>query len=152
MILTDTWQSFDPPEAKFGASGQGAGQFLFPNDAVADAQGRIFVMDGNNGRVSVWDRQGKFLFNFGKGAGGGALSLPRGAAIDEKNRLHVVDAVGQNVKVYDVSGAEIKFLFVFGDVGLGDGQFNYPNDIALDSTGRLYIADRENHRVQVWSY
>jgi DNA-binding beta-propeller fold protein YncE len=147
-----SWRDFDPPGRAFGAEGQGDGQFLFPNVAVTDSQGRIYVTDGNNSRISVWSDQGEFLFDFGRGAGEGALNLPRGAVIDTRDRLHVVDAIGQTVRVYDVSVPEPEFLFTFGYWGSGDGQFNYPNDIALDATGRLYVADRENHRVQVWSY
>ncbi len=152
VIMAPSWQEFNPPERMFGSYGQGNGEFLFPNTAVPDSQGRIYVTDGNNGRISAWDGQGSFLFNFGQGSGDGALSLPRGAAMDARDRLYVVDAVGQDVKVYDVSGPEPNFLFAFGDWGMGDGQFNYPNDIALDSSGRLYVADRENDRIQVWSY
>jgi sugar lactone lactonase YvrE len=152
VILGDSWQDFDPPEITFGTYGQDNGQLNFPNAAVPDSQGRVYVSDGNNGRISVWDGQGGFLFHFGLGVGEGAFSLPRGAAIDARDRLHVVDAVGQHVKVYDVSGPEPDFLFVFGGWGLGDGQFNYPNDVALDTTGRLYVVDRESDRVQVWSY
>jgi DNA-binding beta-propeller fold protein YncE len=121
------WQDFNPAVAQFGSSGQDPSQFLFPNIAVTDSRGRVYVTDGNNGRISVWDGQGNFLFTFGRGSGQGSLSLPRGATIDERDRLYVTDAVGQNVKVYDVSGDEPEFLFVFGDFGLGDGQFNYPN-------------------------
>lgn len=149
---TTLWQEAPPPVSPFGDWGQGSGEFLYPNAAVADSRGRIYVSDGNNGRISVWDGQGNFLFHFGRGSGDGSLNLPRGMVIDSHDRLHVVDAVGQNIKVYDVSGDEPAFLFSFGDLGLDDGQFNYPNDIALDSTGRLYIADRENNRIQVWSY
>ncbi len=99
-----TLQSFDPPKKLFGAYGQGNGQFLFPNAAVQGEDGRIYVTDGNNGRISVWDSEGNFLFHFGQGSGDGALSLPRGSTIDERNRLYVVDAVGQDVKTYDISG------------------------------------------------
>ncbi|MCP4540193.1 MAG: hypothetical protein GY832_23895 [Chloroflexi bacterium] len=153
VIMADSWQDFDPSDRSFGTFGQDNGQFLFPNAAVADSQGQIYVSDGNNGRVSAWDSRGNFLFHFGQGSGDGALSLPRGAIVDARDRLYVIDAVGQNVKVYDVSESEPNFLFAFGDWGGGDGQFNYPNDIAFDATtGRLYITDRENNRVQVWLY
>jgi DNA-binding beta-propeller fold protein YncE len=152
IVLADSWQDAELPQRMFGETGQGNGQLLFPNSAVSDSQGRIYVTDGNNGRLSVWDARREFLFTFAQGAGDGALSLPRGAAMDGRDRLHVVDAVGQDVKVYDVSGPEPDFLFAFGDWGLGDGQFDFPNDIILDDTGRLYIADRENNRIQVWSY
>ncbi|MBU0704860.1 MAG: NHL repeat-containing protein [Chloroflexi bacterium] len=152
-VMAASWQEFDPSEIVFGEHGQGNGQFIFPNVAVSDSQGRIYVTDGNNGRVSVWDNAGHFLFHLGQGVGDGALNLPRGAAIDTSDRLYVVDAVGQDVKVYDVSGPEVDFLFTFGDWGASNGQFNYPNDIAIDNvTGRLYVTDRENHRVQVWLY
>jgi tripartite motif-containing protein 71 len=144
--------SFDPTVAEFGTSGEGDGEFLFPNAAMADSQGRIYVSDGNNSRISVWDSQGNFLFNFGKGVGDGALSLPRGIYIDENDKLFVVDAVGQNIKTYDVSGPEPSFLYSFGEFGMGDGMFNYPNDITTDNQGRVYIVDRENNRIQVWSF
>ncbi|HEM47300.1 MAG TPA: hypothetical protein ENO23_09695, partial [Alphaproteobacteria bacterium] len=151
-ILAAAWQQWAPDEIVVGSDGDGDDQFRFPNIAVIDSQHRLYVTDGNNGRVCVWDPGREYLLSFGQGAGGGALSLPRGAAIDGRDRLHVVDAVEQCVKVYDVSGAEPRFLFSFGDWGIGDGQFNYPNDIALDTSGRLYVADRENNRVQAWTY
>ncbi len=135
-----------------GATGQASGEMLFPNVAVADSQGRVYVTDGNNGRISIFGENGAFLGTLGTGSGEGALSLPRGAAIDRRERLHVVDTVGHEVKVYDVSGAEPAFLFRFGQEGIEAGQFSYPSDIALDAVGRLYITDRENGRVQVWSY
>ena len=151
-ILAATWQQWAPAEGRIGAEGHGDGEFLFPNVALVDSQNRLYVTDGNNGRICVWDAARIFLHSFGQGIGEGSLSLPRGAAIDGRDRLHVVDAVEQCVKVYDVSGEEPRFLFAFGDWGVKEGQFNYPNDIALDTSGRLYVADRENNRVQVWSY
>jgi len=135
-----------------GATGQEPDQLLFPNVAVSDSQGRVYVTDGNNGRVSIWDPQGRHLGSIGTGGGAGALSLPRGATVTDRDRLHVVDAVGQDIKVYDVSGGEPEFLFSFGDEGLEDGEFRFPGDVAVDSTGRLYVTDRENNRIQVWSY
>lgn len=135
-----------------GGTGQDSDQLLFPNVAVADSRGRIYVTDGNNGRVSIWDVQGRHIGTIGTGGGDDALSLPRGAAINDRDRLHVVDTIGQNIKVYDVSGDEPEYLFSFGEEGLEGGQFSFPGDIAIDSSGRLYITDRENNRIQVWSY
>jgi len=152
VVMAPDWLDFDLNALKFGTSGQGNGQFLFPNAALPDSQGRIIVSDGNNGRLSVWNDRGEFLFHFGVGTGEGALNLPRGMAIDHRDRLHVVDAVGQTVRVYDFSDENPAFLYTFGVLGSQGGQFNYPNDIALDATGRVYVADRENNRIQVWTY
>ncbi|MFQ5421406.1 MAG: hypothetical protein ACE5EY_13700 [Anaerolineae bacterium] len=115
------WHQVNENVPIFGATGQGNGEFLYPNAAVADSQGRIYVSDGNNGRVSVWDGAGNFLFHFGSGSGDGALSLPRGAAMDQRDRLYVIDAVGQDIKVYDITGDEPVFLYTFGEFGLEDG-------------------------------
>ncbi len=146
------WLDFDPPLEEFGESGQAAGELLFPNTAVADSRGRIYVSDGNNGRISVWNPEREFLFHLGLGTGDGSLSLPRGLIVDHRDRLHIVDAVSQQVVVFDVSEKDPEFLFSFGGFGEGDGLFNFPNDIAIDRSGRLYIADRENNRIQIWSY
>lgn len=151
-ITGSPMNNFNAHDLAFGSYGQENGQLLFPNGAVVDSRGRIYVADGNNGRVSVWDSNGSYLFTFAKGNGENALSLPRGLFIDQRDRLFVVDAVGQNVKVYDVAGDTPTFLYVFGDFGGDNGQFNYPADIFVDDTGRLYIADRENNCIQVWSY
>ena len=152
ILNSASWQDFNPALSAFGSTGQDAAQFLFPNIAVVDSRGRIFVTDGNNGRISVWGNDFEFMFTFAQGTGEGALSLPRGAWISNKDHLHIADAVGQHISVFDISGDEPEFLFTFGDLGFDDGYFNYPNDIVLDDTGRLYIADRENNRIQVWSY
>ena len=146
------WTEYSPAAAAFGSSGVEAGEFLFPNVAMADSVGRTYVSDGNNGRISVWSAEGEFLYHLGLGTGEGSLSVPRGLMVDRRDRLHVVDAVSQQVVVYDVSGEEPEFLFHFGGFGVEAGQFNFPNDIAIDQTGRLYIADRENDRIQVWGY
>jgi DNA-binding beta-propeller fold protein YncE len=151
-VRSGSWVNSHPSQHVFGEAETGNGQLLFPNVAVRDSAGRIYVTDGNNGRIAVWSSQGGFILSFGQGTGEGGLSLPRGAAIDSRDRLYIVDAVGQKVVVYDVSGKVPSYLFAFGEGGLDDGQFNYPNDIALDAGGRLYIADRENDRIQVWSY
>jgi len=133
---------------QFGHQGkeESDGALSFPNAVVVDAQGRLYVSDSNNGRVKVFDEDGKLLYMIP------GFSLPRGMVIDGTQRLYVVDTVGQTVKVFDVSGKQAKLLFDFGDSGIGDGEFNFPNDIAIDNTGRLYIADRANNRVQVWIY
>ena len=145
-----SWLDFNPTDTAFGSEGAAAGQFTFPNVAISDSRGRVYVSDGNNGRISVWDGKGTFVSEFG-GGGGGAVGLPRGMWIDAKDRLFVVDAVEQNVKVFDVSGDTPKFLTVFGGFGIEKGKFNFPNDIVVDQSGKLFIADRANNRIQVWA-
>lgn len=135
-----------------GESGDGPGELSFPNSAVRDNQGRIYVSDGNNWRIAVWGADGRFLYNIGAGAGIDSVSLPRGLMIDSHQRLYVVDASAHKIKVYGLESERPEFLFAFGDLGTRDDRFQFPTDIAIDRRGRIYIADRENNRVQIWVY
>jgi DNA-binding beta-propeller fold protein YncE len=136
----------------FGHSGTADGELYFPNIAMPDSQNRIYISDGNNWRISVWDFNGNFLYHFGQGTSEMGVSLPRGMFVDHKDRLYIADAVAHKIKVFDVSGEKPTYLFAFGELGIEDGFFQFPNDIVVAEEGRLYIADRENNRVQVWSY
>lgn len=119
------------------------GGFFFPNGVAVAKDGRVFVSDGDNRRVQVFDDGAEFQY-FVDTSG-----LPRGIAIDEEERLYVVDALAHTVDIYDLEGEKITS---FGSQGFGPGQFNYPNDIAVDNNGRIYITDRENDQVQVWGW
>ncbi len=136
----------------FGKSGTGPGELNWPQGVAVDARGRLFVSNGNNGRIDIFDSDGDPKGSFGRGTGKGSVGLPRGIAIDSENRLYVVDNISHLVNVYDVSGEDVGFLFSFGTNGVGDGEFAAPFDVAVDSANRIYVSDRDNNRVQVWVY
>ncbi len=150
--LSGSWVNFAPQVKIFGTVGTGDGQLAFPNAVAVDSQNNIYVSDGNNGRISLWNANLTYRTFFGYGTDATSFNLPRGMWIDSKDRLHVADAVGHQIRVFDVSGADPAFLFNFGEFGINDGEFNFPTDICIDGTGRLYITDRENNRIQIWSY
>ncbi len=149
-INSPSWVKFNNKDIRFGAPGAGKGELDYPNVAQADSSGRVFVTDGNNGRISAWDLSGKYVGVFGL-SGDGEVGLPRGEWVDAKDRLYVVDAVNGDLKVYDVSGGTPSYMGSIGEFGIQKGQFNFPNDVVIDRTGTLFIADRVNNRVQVWS-
>jgi sugar lactone lactonase YvrE len=137
---------------RLGQYGDGPGKLLFPNQAVADSRGRIYVSNGNAMRVDLFGADGGYVGPLATGSARGAVGMPRGLAVDHQDRLFVVDSVGCVVHVFDVSGDKPAFLYSFGSEGIGDGQMLYPMGIAVDATGRVYVADRTNYRLQVWSY
>lgn len=122
---------------------QSPGSFYFPNGLAIARDGRVYIADGDNRRVQVFDDKGEFK-RFINTSG-----VPRGLAIDDKKRLFVVDALAHTVDIYDLEG---KLLTSFGERGFGPGQFNFPNDIAIGNDGRMYVTDRENNQVQVWGW
>ena len=144
----------------FGSQGEEEGQFWFPNGIAVDSQGRIYVADSNNGRMQVFDKDGKFLFKISRGMSPGDLSIPRGIAVDSENRLLIADTSRGAVQAYGISksagsdkkSTPLQFLGAFS-ASVGDGVFfQFPNGLALDGYGQIYIADRANNRVQIWKY
>lgn len=137
---------------QLGKTGTGPGEFSFPNQAAVDSRGRLYVTNGNDGRVDMFGLDGKYVGPLATGSGSGSVGLPRGIVVDNLDRLYVVDSVACAVRVFDVSGDKPGYLYSFGNGGTGDGQTTYPVGIAVDSTGRIYVADRGNSRLEVWSY
>lgn len=118
------------------------GAFYFPNGLAIAKDGRVYVADGDNRRVQVFDGEAKFQQFVG------TSGVPRGEAIDGENRLYVVDALAHQVDIYNLQGEQ---LTQFGQQGFGPGQFNYPNDITVKAN-RIYVSDRQNDQVQVWGW
>ncbi len=145
-------QRFDP-SGKFvqavGSSGSGNGQF--GESAGLDVgEGKVWVADWTNNRVSVFSEAGAWLFSFGLyGTGDGYFNHPDTVDVDKEGNVWVGDQSNNRVQQFD-SGA--KFIAKFGSYGSGEGQFSfaYPLGIETDGKGSLWVADVSNHRIQRW--
>lgn len=138
------------PERRIGARDT----FWFPNGIAINGDGNVYVADSNNGRLAIFDSDGKPATSIRRGVGDGDLGLPRGVAIDSDDHLYVVDTSAHTIKVYRLSdeiGEVPTYIGSFGIEGIDDGTFLFPNGIATDGSGRIYVTDRENGRVQIWT-
>ena len=150
----NTVRKFGPDETLIQTIGA-PGQFDFPNGVAVDAQGNIYVTDSNNGRLVVFDADGKQRAEIGRGNAAGELGLPRGTAVDGDGRLYAVDTTAHGVQIYHVMDATDKppkYIGRFGIQGTDDGAFQFPNGVAVDGRARIYVTDWRNNRVQVWTY
>lgn len=131
---------------RWGSSGTGPGQFIYPTDVAFDDRGRVFVSEyGDNDRIQVFDLQGNFLFSFGSfGTGDGQLMRPQSMVID-RNIIYITDSCNHRIAVFDTDG---KWIRNMGTVGSGPGQFRFPYGLAMDSRGRLVTVEFGNNRVQ----
>jgi len=138
---------------EFGQQGSGEGEFSFPNAVAVDEKGTIFVSDGNNGRVQMFDAGGGFIGAIERGSAPDALTLPRGLAVDAAaHLLFVVDASRHAVQYYDISGSIPRFVNSFGNSGSADLELAAPAGISVDGKGHVFVVDRERNRVMVWHY
>jgi DNA-binding beta-propeller fold protein YncE len=121
--------------------GTGATGFFQPNDVVTDENGDIYVSEGHGGdnaRIVVFDRTGKYLREFGKkGTGPVEFDQPHALAFDSKGRLFVGDRSNNRIQILDKRG---KFIEEWT-------QFSRPSGLYIDRNDMIYVADSESGSV-----
>ena len=88
----------------FGRPGSLPGAFGIAAGIGADGNGNIFVSDTLKCVVMVFDREFRFLAEFGsRGIRKGQLFAPKELAVDNKSRVYVTQAGGKGISVFQVS-------------------------------------------------
>lgn len=91
------------PVLRFGTNqGAGPGQFRGATDlAVDNRNGDIYVVDQGNNRVQRFDRDGRFVSEFGTaGRSNGQFDRPYGIAIDKDGYVYVADSGNKRVQKF----------------------------------------------------
>ena len=129
--------------AVWGEKGTAPGQFSDPT-GIAVTDGEVFVADSRNGRIQVFDRNGRFLRAFGKpGSGAGELGRPMNLEW-HNGKLYVPEYFNDRIQIFDPGGASLGLI---GRAGRGPGAFNAPGGVGVAADGTLYVADFYNHRI-----
>lgn len=146
-----------PAMLVWGSSGALDGQFVGPRSMAVSPAGQIYVADGGNHRIQVFDRDGNFLKAWGgvEGPGPGELTEPWGVAISDTGRVYVADTWNHRVQIFDEDGTYLSEFGTFadaqGDVNAFPGSLWGPRDLLLDAQGNVYVADTGNKRIQKFS-
>jgi DNA-binding beta-propeller fold protein YncE len=124
--------------------------FLQPSDVAVDKDHRIYVLDGVNHRVKVFNQTGTFLFRFGgKGSAKGLFNYPLGITTDRQGRVYVADTGNRRVQVFTPYGKYVSLFLVKSEKGENPSD---PVDLALDEKRKkLYVVDNDNHHILVYS-
>ncbi len=124
--------------------------FHQPSDVAVGKDYRIYVLDGVNHCVKVFDERGAFLFRFGgKGSAKGLFNYPLGITIDKRGRVFVADTGNNRGQVFTPHG---KFISLFPITSEAGEKASDPVDLALDERRKkLYVVDNDNHHVLVYS-
>ncbi len=136
------------PKFSFGKSGDGPGEFRYPEDFAFSPDGKLYVTDASHAFIQAFEPDtGKFLARFGgKTDSEAGLVKPEGIAIAPNGDIFVADYDTGFVKRYD---AKLEWKQSFSEYGSGPGQ-NIRAEFMSIHAGRLYMAEAGNHRVNVF--
>ena len=123
--------------------------FKQPSDVKVDTAGNIYILDGVNNRVVVFNRKGRYLYKFGKGGyDKGEFNFPLGITLDKKQRIYVADAGNHRVEVFTKKG---RYLFAVEFKDIKSQKPPDPVAVAVDDKRELlYIVDNDNHRLYTY--
>jgi sugar lactone lactonase YvrE len=127
-----------------GTRGNPPNALTDPNDVLTDpGNGDIYVAESHTdvrdpnliGRISVFDKSGKFLRTIGKtGTGPGEFRTPHMIKFDSQGRLVVADRHNHRVQILTKAG---QFVTEYRE-------FSRVSGIAIDRNDMLYAADSES--------
>ena len=133
---------------EWGSKGDADGQFARPHDLdFSPSEDKLYIVDRDNNRIQVFDKNGTFLFKWGKeGEGDGEFALPYGLDVDKEGNVWVADRGNNRIQKFDAEG---NFLLAFGSEGSKEGQFKELRHVGVDNDLKyVYAVDSENHRIQ----
>jgi DNA-binding beta-propeller fold protein YncE len=129
---------------KPGVKGNPPDALTEPTDVVTDpGNGDVYVAESHTdvtdpnlvGRISVFDKNGKFLRTIGKtGTGPGEFRTPHALEFDSMGRLIVADRHNHRIQILTKDG---KFVREFDEFGRSSG-------LAIDKNDVIYTADSES--------
>ena len=125
-----------------------SGQLNAPSDVSVSKDGRIYIVDGVNNKIRIFNRFGKPLSTFGKkGSGQGEFRFPLGIDIDRRGKVYIADSGNHRVQIFNPEGRFISEIKV-------PSKSSHPADptdvVVDDSRNRCYIVDNDNHHILVY--
>ena len=133
---------FDP-SGKFlmqwGTPGTGNSQFNTVHAIDIDKDRKLYVSDRGNGRIQVFDENGKYLDQFG------GMRQPQHIMITADGHLATIGGNNNKVVKYDLKG---KMITSWGTQGTFPGAIWNPHQLSVDTAGNLYIAEATGGRTQ----
>ena len=159
----------------WGEPGSGPGQFNTPHSIATDEAGNVYVADRGNGRIQVFDGDGKYQREIhinvpydhkihpwmgnmpSEVPATSEAPAPSNKSMQNGSPWAICITPGPNQVLYASDGypgriykltLDGKVLGVLGTTGHGPGQFGWIHELACPSENVLYAAELLNWRVQ----
>ncbi len=119
--------------------------FKQPSDVAVSGDGLVYIVDGVNNKIKVFNQEGKFNFSFGtKGALNGQFNFPLGIDVGSEGKVYVADSGNHRIQIFNSSGKYLSQI----KVPSKDDNPSDPTDVVVNNAlNRLYAADNNNHQI-----
>ncbi|ESU23988.1 hypothetical protein FEDK69T_10480 [Flavobacterium enshiense DK69] len=134
--------------------------FKYPDGAVVDSQGNIFISDQSNHKIRKIGTDGQISTFAGSGTAGflddtgiaAKFYYPAGMAIDSNDNLYVADYSNHRIRKITPGGVVTTYAGL-ATAGSNDGnvsvaKFNGPTGVGVDASGNVFVADYGNHKIR----
>lgn len=116
-------------------------------DVVVDEAGSLYVLDGRNGQVKVFDASGRYLRTIGRqGQGPGEFEVPMNLSLCRTAGELVVHQASPRTAFYKPDGTflrDVSFRGMGAVLGRADSRgYIYRNEIVIDESGARYVAKK----------
>ena len=99
---------------------------------------RVFLLDGRQSKIAVYDINAKFLHSIGRpGQGPGDLEHPSDFFITDKEVIYVLNSMAKTIEVFTIRGEFIKRIEIKMPKEL---YYSYPSMLLLGDNDEIYIA------------
>ena len=119
----------------------GSGRVHYPRGVCIDPEGRLYVSESSQNRISVFGADGTFAHDIT-----GNMSSPWGMAVDPEGNLHVANYSSMNsITIFSPNGKYIKQY--------GSGYLQHPSGIAIGPEGYIFVSENNStsSRLQIFS-
>ena len=132
---------------RFSQSGSDAGELNAPGPVAVSSNNKIFVGDVKNKRISVFNKQGLFLYTIGRQGTSDDLLRPSHVSIDAEENVYVLEGTTR-LSIYNVIG-DLLARFTAKDLQQYFGKTPEFSAMTTDLDGHLYIGDHVQNRVTI---
>ena len=127
-------------------------------EAIAVAEGTIYVADSETHHVAMFTLEGQYKGSFGgNGSGAGELRTPQGVAVHE-GIVYVADSGNKRIQMFGSNGVFLTTLEIDSvpeNKASKDLDIPYrlsePSTIAVDAAGQIYVLDEDDALIKIYA-
>jgi sugar lactone lactonase YvrE len=150
-------------------NGLSASSLSFQEGIALDSNGKLYIADTGNSRVTVYPKGNSVAtFSFGQagslvsgvqnlgGVSASSLNKPFDVSVDAINNVYISDTSNNRVLFYNAGSSQStrvygQTLFTTNIGGTSSTGLFGPTSVALDNLGNVYISDSGNNRITIYS-